>query len=155
MDEYQLIAEALRSDFGLYIVVSTAGVLLARRGHRHAALALLFIAVLGTLAFSVVGEFSVGRFTTAIPVLVSGYVLGMGRRPMVVASRTFAAVVYLAFSWLLTPLVLSGGLLGVVFGAWGIPFYLLAVIAAFGWSFVNPPRGGGAIGNELVVRLQS
>ncbi len=146
MDEWLLAADVLWTGFALCLVASAASVLLARRGRRDPALMLLFIAVLGILASSYVGGFSIGRFTAAIPVLFIAYLVGMGRGGMVVAGcLVAAAALYVVFSWLLTPLVFAGGPLAVIFGAWGIPAYLVFAIAGFSWSLANPPRGSDAM----------
>lgn len=146
MDQYKLIAQILWGGFTASIIALMAGLLIAQhRERRGAALTLLFIAVLGTLAFSFVGGFSIGRFTAVIPVLVTGYVVAIGRGPTVVASCVVgAAVFYLAFSWLFTPLVLTGGVLALLFGFWAIPTYAIVALAIFGWAALNPPREHGA-----------
>jgi hypothetical protein len=145
VDGWQLVADVLWTGFWLSLIASAVSVLLARHGHRQQALVLLFIAVLWTLVFSFLGGFSIGRFTAAIPVLLIGYMVGMGRGAMVVGRALIvAAAFYIAFSWLLIPLASVGDPLAVVFGAWGIPAYLAAAIAAFTWSLMNPPRGGHA-----------
>ena len=145
VDQYQLIADILWSGFAVSIIALIAGVLLSLRGQRGAALALLFIAVIGTLAFSLVGGLSIGRFTVLFPVLISGYVVAIGRGRVTVAIWVLgAAVLYIAFSWLLTPVVLAGGVFALVFGLWAIPAYAILALAAFGWSALNPPSGGSA-----------
>ncbi len=111
---------------------------------------LLFIAVLGTLAFSFIGGFSIGRFTALIPVLAIGYILGMGRGPIaIVGLLVGAALLYLAFSWLFTPLVLMGGPFPFLFGAWAIPVYAILGLVAFLWAIAKPPRQRGAEGRAL------
>ena len=145
MDQYQLVAAVLWGGFQVSIIVLVAGLFAQHRHRRGLALTLLFFAVLGTLAFSFVGGFSIGRFTAVIPVLVIGYVVGMGRGPVAVTSCLLgAAFIYLACSWLFTPLVLSGGAFSFVFGFWAIPVYATLALAAFGWAVAKPPRRRGA-----------
>jgi hypothetical protein len=133
MDQYQLVADALWSGFALSIVAAVSGVLVARHGYRGAALGLLFASALGTLAFSFIAGFSVGPFTALIPVLITGYMAGMGRGRRTVAECLLAAtIVYLAASWLLSPV-------GFVFVAWPISLYLGTAIVAFGWALLRPP----------------
>jgi len=135
VDPNQLVAEALWAGFALFIIAAAGGVALARNGHRQVALALLFTSALGSLAFSFIAGFSIGRFTALIPVLITGYMAGMGRGHRAVAECLLAgAIVYLVSSWLLTPL-------GFVFAAWAIPLYLAAAVVAFGWAIVRPPAG--------------
>ena len=58
----------------------------------------------------------------------------MGRgRTAVAAGLLAAAVLYVAFSWLLTPLMPTGTVLGYVFGFWAIPTYAILALAVFGW----------------------
>lgn len=141
MDPHELIALILWTVFGLSIIALVAGCLLAQGSRRTVALTMLFSAVLGTLAFSFISGFSVGRFTAVIPVFVSGYVIGMGRGRITVGLCVLgAAVMYVLFSWLLTPLVLSGGVLALLFGFWAMPVYAVVAPAAFGWAALNPPR---------------
>lgn len=141
MDQYQLIAAILWVGFQLSIIALIAGLLAQHRGRRTLALTLLFISVLGILAFSFVGGFSVGRFTAIIPVLVIGYVVAMGRGPAITASCVFAAALtYVAFSWLFTPLVLIGGGFSLGFGFWAIPVYAILALAAFVWAFAKRPH---------------
>ncbi len=145
MDQYQLVAVVLWGGFQLSVIALIAGVFAQHRHRRGLALTLLFFAVLGTLAFSFVGGFSVGRFTAVIPVLASGYVVGMGRGAAPVAATVLgAALTYVACSWLLTPLVLTGGVFALVFGFWAIPVYAILAVAAFGWAVAKPPRPHGA-----------
>jgi hypothetical protein len=139
MDQYQLVATVLWGCFQASIVAIIAGLVAQHRHQRGLALTLLFFAVLGTLAFSFVGGFSIGRFTAVIPVLVIGYVVGMDRGPVAVTSCLLgAAFVYLACSWLFTPLV-TGGAFSFVFGFWAIPAYAILALAAFGWAVAKPP----------------
>lgn len=146
MDTFAVTAEVLWGILGLCLVAAAAGVLLAWRGHRGGALTLLFVAAVGILAFSLAGGFSVGRFTAVLPVLLTGYAVGMGRGPATVAAcLLLAAVVYLAGSWVLTPAVTAGGVLALLFGFWAIPLYLVAAVAAFGWTALNPPGRGAAV----------
>lgn len=145
MDRYQLLAAALWGGFQLSIVALIAGLIAHQRRRRVLALTLLFIAVVGTLAFSYAGGFSIGRFTAAIPVLVIGYVLAMGRGPAATAACVLAAgLTYVAFSWLFTPLALAGSWLSLVFMFWAIPAYAIFSLVAFGWAFARPPRERGA-----------
>lgn len=140
VDEYILIAAILWGGFGLLVIAAAAGVVLAWRGQRGAALGLLLASSLGLLVFSAIGGFSIGRFTAVVPVLLSGYKAGMGRgRITVGACLLGAALLYIAFSWFLTPLVSTGGILSTVLSGWGILLYIVVAIAAFGWSVLHPP----------------
>lgn len=90
------------------------------------ALVLLVTAELGTLAFSFISGFSIGRFTAIIPVLLSGYVIGIGRSRVAVGAFLFGAAALSFFcSWLLTPVGFSGGLAALLFGFWAIPLYVV------------------------------
>ena len=141
MDPYQLIATILWSGFAVALIALLAGLLLAQAGHRNSALAFLFAAVAGTLTFSFIAGFSIGGFTAVIPVLVCGYVIGMGRGSKAVGTCVLgAAVVYLLLSWLVQPFVPSGSVLAIAFGFLAIPLYGVAAVAAFGWALLNPPR---------------
>jgi hypothetical protein len=145
VDRYQLIAAVLWGGFQLSIIALIAGLLAHHRKRRVLALTLLFISVVGTLAFFYVGGFSIGRFTAVIPVLVIGYLVAMGRGLAVTAACVLAAgLMYLAFSWLFTPLVLTGSAFSLVFGFWAIPVYAILALVAFGWAFAKPPRGRDA-----------
>jgi hypothetical protein len=140
MDQYQLLATVLWVGFQLSIIALIGGLFAQHRHRRALALTLLFFAVLGTLAFSFVGGFSIGRFTAVIPVLVIGYVVGMDRGPVAVTSCLLgAAFIYLACSWVFTPLVLTGGAFSLVFGFWAIPAYAILALAAFGWAVTKRP----------------
>jgi hypothetical protein len=123
------------------IVAAFAGGLLGRHQHRVAALAFLLISALGLLTFSEIAGFSIGRMTALIPVLITGYIGAMGRgKKAVSASLMAATLLYLAFSWLLTPFVSYGGVWGAVFGSWGILLYAIASVGAFGWAMSRPPK---------------
>ncbi len=136
MDPWELIASLLWIGLGLSLIALIAGIVTAQGSHRTAALALLLIAEAGTLTFSFIGGFSIGRFTAVVPVLVSGFVMGMGRSRVTAGACLFgAAVIYLLFSWLLTPLEFDSGLLALLFGFWAIPSYALIGLIAFGTSF--------------------
>jgi hypothetical protein len=122
MNKYDVIAGVLWGMFGLAIVAAIVGVLLGRRHCRGAALGLLFGATVALLLFSFIAGFSIGRFTAVLPVLMSGYMVATGRSAMVVATWLLAAgILYLACSWLLTSLVLVGGVFAVVLGFWAVP----------------------------------
>jgi hypothetical protein len=140
MDYHQLIAELLWTGFAICVIGIFAGVQLAWRGHRNAALGLLLACALGTSAFSLVAGFSVGRFTALIPALVTGYMFGMGRGwPIVTAGLVVALATYVSFSWMLTDLMFQGGIFSLVFGAWAIPTYAIAALAAYAVSVTHPP----------------
>lgn len=141
MDIYELAALLLWSGFGLSLIALIAGIAAAQTARRQAAIALLLVAELGTLAFAFIGGFSIGRFTAVIPVIVSGYVLAMGRsRQTVGACLIGAVVIYVVFSWLLTPLVLRGGMLALLFGFWAIPLYGVLAAFAFSMAFAKQAR---------------
>jgi hypothetical protein len=136
-----LIAGILWAGFLLLIVTAAAGVLLGRQHHRAAALALLLVSALGLLAFSEIAGFSIGRMTALIPVLISAHIVGMGRgKTTVGACLIGATLLYVAFSWLLTPVASSGGIWSAVFGSWGILLYAILSMVAFGWSVSRPPK---------------
>jgi hypothetical protein len=140
MDYHQLIAELFWIGFALCAIGIFAGVQLAWRGHRNAALGLLLVCALGTSAFSLVAGFSVGRFTALIPVLVTGYMFSMGRGwPIVTAGLVMALAIYVSFSWMLTDLMFQGGIFALIFGAWAIPTYAIAAFAAYAVSVTHPP----------------
>lgn len=140
MNQYQLVAGVLWGGFQAAVIALIAGLIAQQRRRRGIALGLLLISFIGTLAFSYVGGFSIGRFTALIPVLVIGYVLGMGRgAASLVACLIGAVVVYAAFSWVLTPVGMAGGAVSFVFDAWGIPLYAILGVAAFGWAVARPP----------------
>lgn len=133
MDPYQLIAQLLWTGFFLSLIALIAGIVVANGSHRTAAIMLLLVAELGTLIFSFIGGFSIRRFTAVIPVLVTGYVIGMGRNRLTVGACLIgAAMIYGLFSWLLTPLGLYGGVLATLFGFWAMPLYGVLATVAFG-----------------------
>lgn len=143
MDPYVLIAELIWTGFGLSLIVLIAGIAVGQGPHRTAAIALLLVAEFGTLTLSFIGGFSIGRFTAVIPVLVTGYVVGIGRNRLVVGACLIgSAVIYGLFSWLLTPLVLDGGVLAILFGFWAIPLYGVLAIIGFGTALANRKRPG-------------
>jgi hypothetical protein len=140
MDYQQLIAELFWIGFAVCVIGIFAGVQLAWRGHRNAALGLLLACSLGTSAFSMVAGFSVGRFTALIPALVTGYMFGMDRGwPIVTAGLVVALATYVSFSWMLTDLMFQGGIFAFIFGAWAIPTYAIAALAAYTVSVTHPP----------------
>ena len=57
LDQYQLVAGVLWLGFLLSLVAVIAGVLAQLRGRRTLALIMLFLSVMGTLAFSYAGGF--------------------------------------------------------------------------------------------------
>ena len=139
MDQHESIAAIAWIGFQASIVALIAGLLAQLRGRRNLALALFAFAVAWLLFFSFLGGFSIGRFTTLIPVIVLGYVVGMGRGPAAVAGSLLgAALVYTAFSWLFYAPI--AGAIPLLFSAWAIPFYAILGLAAFVWSLLSPPR---------------
>jgi hypothetical protein len=140
VDYHELIAVVLWAALAFCVVAAVFGVKLARRGQRNTALGLLLMAALGTSAFSLIAGFSVGRFTALVPVLLTGYVIAMDRGWLLTAAALVAAIAaYVACSWMLTVLVFQGGIFQLIFGAWAIPVYALAALAAYGWSLTHPP----------------
>ena len=136
-----MLAVILWAGFQFAIIAVIAGLFAQVRGRRHLALALFLLAVVFTLAFSYIGGFSIGRFTALIPVLVIGYVVGMGRGPAVVAGCALVALlIYATFSWVLTTRLPTTGPLMYLFGSWAIPLYTILGLAAFIWAFARPPR---------------
>ena len=90
-------------------------------------------------AFSLIGGFSVGRFTAVIPVLLTSYMLAMDRgRLMTMAALVGALAVYIACSWMLSVLLFQGGIFELIFGAWAIPLYAVAAVVAYVWSVTHP-----------------
>ncbi len=140
MDPYLLIAELLWTGLGLAVIALGAGVALAHSAHRTVAIVLLAVAEFGTLSFSFIGGFSIGRFTALIPVLVTGYVMALGHSRLTVGACLIgSAVVYGLCSWWFIPLVLHGGVLAMLFGFWAIPLYGAFATFAFGSALA---RGG-------------
>lgn len=79
----------------------------------------------------------------AIPVLVVGAMLGVGRGwPALFASLLAALGLYVVCSWLVEPLVVGGVLPGWLFGFWAIPLYGLLTLAAFGLAIIHEPGSG-------------
>ena len=121
------------------IIAVIAGLLAQLRGRRRLALALFAFAVAWLLVFSFLGGFSIGRFTALIPLMVIGYVVGMGRGLAAVAgSLLAAALIYAAFSWLFYSS--AAGAFPLLFSAWAIPFYAVLGLTAFVWALSKPPR---------------
>ena len=111
------------------------------RDHRQAGLAALLGSTLMLLAFSFAAGFSIGRFTAAIPVMLIGVMLGAGRGALgVINALIAAAIVYFMCSWLLSSLVLQGGVFSWLFGAWAIPLYALLALAAYAAAATTPTR---------------
>lgn len=134
-----LVAGILWAGFLVAIISVIAGLLAQMRGRRRSALTLFACAAAWLLVFSFLGGFSIGRFTAVIPVMVIGYVVGMGRGAAAVAGSLLAAVLlYSAFSWLFYASV--AGAFPLLFSAWAIPFYALLGLAAFVWALLRPPR---------------
>ncbi len=99
------------------------------RSRRGLAITLLFAGAAVLLVFSFAAGFSIGRDTALLPVLYTGYLasLGGGSRG---AWLAVAALIYLLFSWLFAPMVVSFPVLWPILGAWGILLYAaLAVMA--------------------------
>jgi len=140
LNQYELVAAILWGGFQVALIALIAGVLAHRRRRRGLALSLLLISFIGTLGFSFVGGFSIGRFTALIPVMVTGYVAGMGRGAAILAACLLGAgVTYMAFSWVLTPLGMAGGVFSYVFGAWALPLYAILGVVAFSLAVARPP----------------
>jgi hypothetical protein len=136
---WQVIAVLLWTGLAVTIIAAIAGVRLGWRGRRNLALGLLLFAALGTSAFSLIGGFSVGRFTAVIPVLLTSYMLAMDRgRLMTMAALVSALAVYIACSWVLSVLLFQGGIFELILGAWAIPLYAVAAVIAYVWSVGHP-----------------
>jgi hypothetical protein len=92
------------------------------------------------LGFSFLAGFSIGRFTAAIPVLLIGAMIGIGRGWLaLLASLLVATAMYVVCSWLLTPVMVSGELPLWLFGAWAIPLYGLFALIALSVSLSLSP----------------
>lgn len=140
-----MIATVLWAAFTAAIVGAAVGLNWAFTDRRSSGLGLLFAITLMLLGFSLAAGFSIGRFTTAIPVLLVGAMVGVGRGWVaVLALLLVAAATYLACSWLLTPLMLEGRLPLWLFGAWAIPLYGLLALIGFSVSLLIPPGSARA-----------
>ena len=136
-----MLAAILWAGFQAAIIAVIAGLFAQVRGRRRLALTLFALAVVFTLAFSYIGGFSIGRFTALIPVLVIGYVVGMGRGPAVVAGCILLALlIYAIFSWVFTTRLPTTGPFMYLFGSWAVPLYAILGLAVFIWAFARPPR---------------
>lgn len=135
-----MIATVLWAAFTAAIVGAAVGLNWSFNDRRSSGLGLLFASALVLLGFSFAAGFSIGRFTTAIPVLLVGAMVGAGRGWVAVHTLLLlAAATYIACSWFLTPLMLEGRLPLWLFGAWAIPLYGLLALIGFGVSFLVPP----------------
>lgn len=128
-----LIASVLWTSLVTSLVGAVVGAAGVTRGRRASGFGLLLASTLALLAFSFAAGFTIGRFTAAIPVLLIGLMLSLGRgRLVVLLAVVTAAGVYVACSWLLTGRVVEGKLPAWLFGAWAIPFDALLALGAFG-----------------------
>ena len=135
---YSMVAGILWAGFQLSLIAVIAGLVAQLRGRRRLALTLFAFAVAWLLVFSFVAGFSIGRFTALIPVMVIGYVVGMGRGPAAVAGALLAAAfIYAASSWLFYGSLADA--VPLLFSAWAIPFYAVLGVAAFAWALMKPP----------------
>ena len=135
-----MIATVLWAAFAAAIVGAAVGLNWSIGDRRSSGLGLLLASTLVLLGFSFAAGFSIGRFTTAIPVLLVGALVGAGRGwRALLALLLPAAATYIACSWLVTPLMVEGRLPVWLFGAWAIPLYGLLSLIGFGVSLLIPP----------------
>lgn len=140
MDTYALIATVLWTGFFICVIAVPVAALAMRHGHRSTALVILLAASLGLLVFSGIAGFSIGRLTALLPMLVIGYMAGLGRgRWFVLGGLLTAVLAYLAFSWYLTPLASLGGWFDAVFGSWGILAYFPLAVLVFAAAMATDP----------------
>jgi hypothetical protein len=147
LTSWQVAADVLWTGFGLCLLAIVVALLAVRHGFLRLAWVLLFVSTAGTLYFSFLSGFSIGRFTAAIPVLTTAYALGIGRGAKATVVFLAAGVaVYVAGSWVLTPLEFGGGLLAWLFGGWAIATYAVLALLVFGWTAARVTRIAAADG---------
>lgn len=118
----------------IFVLGFALGAMLLERSYRRA-LAILMLATLGGFVFSFLAGFSIGRFTTVLPLLVTAFATTRGRS-MYLQSGAFAAAIaiYVLFAWIVSEEV----------PYWGIhielPLCLLGYLAAYVFT---PRRVGG------------
>jgi hypothetical protein len=65
--------------------------------------------------------------------------LAMDRgRLITMAALAGALAVYIACSWVLSGFLFQGGVFELIFGAWAVPLYAVAALAACVWSVTHP-----------------
>ena len=132
------LAQAAWGGFYAALLAASVGILAGHRGRPRIALGILGTSALVLLLFSMIGGFSVGRVTILLPVLIGGYVLGMGRGWVAVFSGILiATIVYALGSWWLTD-TLDGVALGIILAFWGAPIYVAFLVVAFATAVANP-----------------
>jgi len=131
-------AQVAWGGFYAALLAASVGILAGHRGRPRIALGFLGTSALVLLLFSMIGGFSVGRVTILLPVLIGGYVLGMGRGWVAVFSGILiATIVYLLGSWWLTD-TLNGAALGIILAFWGAPIDFAFLLVAFAMAVANP-----------------
>ena len=150
MEFWAVVATVLWTSFAAALVGTAVGVTVVNRGRRLAGLSLLLASALVQLAFSFAAGFSIGRFTAAIPVLLIGTMLAVGRGwPAVLVAISASLAIYFACSWLLTPLEFEGGLLAWLFDFWAIPLYAVLALASFGVAAARTPQASRGSSRSL------
>ena len=99
------------------------------RSYRPALVTLLLVTIAG-FAVSFVGGFSIGRFTAALPLLLTAFAVTYGRALWLqVAAYLAAILIYVLFAWVIPDQV----------HYWGIQFELPICLVAFAVALRFPP----------------
>lgn len=121
---------------GVFLMAAALGAALLDRAYRPALLVLCAATVAGSV-FSFLTGFSIGRFTSVLPVVLTAFAVTHGRRTILqLAALAIAFAIYYALAWIFPEKV----------GFWGIYIELMLCAAAYGIAFVLAPRIPSAAG---------
>ena len=122
--------------FALFLAGTVAGVLFLERAYRLA-LAVFAVATTCGLAFAFLTGFSIGRFISVLPLVVTAFAVTRDRPPLLqLAAQIVALAIYVLLAW--------GVFEQVHF--WGIQIELPLCLVAYATAAIVPPRPGLASG---------
>jgi hypothetical protein len=111
----------------LFLVGTLVGTLFLERAYRLA-LAIFAVATVGGFTFSFL--FSIGRFTSVLPPMVTAFAVTRDRNPRLqLAAQAVAIGIYVLLAWILAEQV----------GSWGIQLELPLCLVAFAAALIFPP----------------
>jgi hypothetical protein len=115
--------------FALFLAGTVAGVLFLERAYRLA-LAVFAVGTTCGFAFSFLSGFSIGRFISVLPLVVTAFAVTRDRPPVLqVAAQIVAMAVYVLLAWVVDEQV----------HFWGIQIELPLCLVAYAAAAVFPP----------------
>jgi|SRR3984893_3758712 len=127
--DYVILGIVAWGSFVVFLVGAVVGTLYLERAYRLA-LAVFAVATVGGFTFSLIGGFSVGRFTAVLPLMLTAFAVTRDRnRVLQLAAQVAAIGIYVVLAWIIAEQV----------GYWGIHLMLPLCLVAYAAALVFPP----------------